>query len=1031
MRIKSQLKARMANTLIVGLATLLAGALVYYYASKSLIKNLEDSLIEIAKQGAVIVETEINGHLDNLETVSNNQTVKNPEIPLQEKLTYLDNEVKRNHFKRMSIADTKGVSKTTDGREIYIGDREYFKKAVKGERNISDPIKSRIDGTMVIVFAVPIYDSDKIIGVLYATHNGDEMCKITDNIRLGGKGYSFIINKQGVAIAHYNRELVYSMDNSLENVKKDPKLKKLVGLINEMIQGKTGAGEYIYNGQEKYMGYAPIKGTRWFIAVSAPKSYIFKNVNGILAVISIIIILVVFIAICVNLYTRYLKRRLEREITTSDHLIHVAKIAMIQINIKGEIKGFNKYAEEKTHYAKEDILGQKTIFDITERDEHRKIREILEQIKGELDSFNEEFSLICKHGGKVHFLWDIHPIGDAAYIENDFIELTGVDISQRVDAERQLKESHEELTSLYEELTTSQEALRKQYDELSITQEKLLESEERYQIAVEGSNDAIWDWNVAENKIFYSDKFYEVLGYEKGEIGSSYRDIKQLYHPEDLRYAVKMNREHRKGNISVFRYECRLKTKNGSFKWLLVRGRAVKDEQGKVIRMAGSLTDISERKDQEQVIKQLAYYDSLTGLPNRIILYEATEKAIQKAVKNGKKGALAFIDLDNFKMINDSFGHSFGDLLLMEIGTRLVAEMKYECTVSRLGGDEFIILVENLDSHSTIQQFANQLMDVFSNPFTVSGTYFYMTVSIGISIFPDDTQDVETLLKNADMAMYRAKRKGKRGYAFFDKTMNDAVVEKMNMESSLRKAIENEEFILYYQPQIDLIKSRIYGFEALIRWISPEYGFVPPLKFIDIAEDTGLIIPIGKWVLETACRFNRYLHEKGFNDLNISVNISVVQLNQDDFVDLVVSTLEKTGLEPQFLEIEITESVLMESIEPNLRKLEQLKALGIKILLDDFGTGYSSLSYLKQLPISTLKIDKSFIDDIGNEKDVTESIVHLAHKMGLDVVAEGVETEDQLNHLIRSKCNFVQGYLISKPVPEEDVVKIVNRRKLV
>jgi diguanylate cyclase (GGDEF)-like protein len=438
-----------------------------------------------------------------------------------------------------------------------------------------------------------------------------------------------------------------------------------------------------------------------------------------------------------------------------------------------------------------------------------------------------------------------------------------------------------------------------------------------------------------------------------------------------------------------------------------------------------------ELKRQQIDIYKLAYYNSVTGLPNKIMLRERIDNLLT-ADSNLSRFAFIYMDLDNFKDINDSYGHTTGDKILYEIGQRLKQLEEEYIRVFNLGGDEFVILIERLNSNAYIESVVKEILyNIFLN-MKIDGNIFNITASAGVAMFPDVGRSYTELLRSADTAMYKAKEKNKGSYTFYDKVMGDAAVEKIKMQNSLSNAMEKDEFVLFYQPQLKLKDGKISGFEALIRWKSKELGFVSPLRFIKIAEDSRLIIPIGKWVLEKACSFIKRLNEEEGSDYVVAVNISVIQLLQEDFVDTVLDILEKTGLQACYLELEITESILMNSVNSIIKKLELLKKSGIKVALDDFGTGYSSLSYLNQLPISVLKIDKAFISSISESKQnnlLTGSIIEMGHVMGIEVVAEGIENNIQLETLKELNCDKIQGYIISKPLPEEEVFNFLNFRR--
>jgi diguanylate cyclase (GGDEF)-like protein len=431
-------------------------------------------------------------------------------------------------------------------------------------------------------------------------------------------------------------------------------------------------------------------------------------------------------------------------------------------------------------------------------------------------------------------------------------------------------------------------------------------------------------------------------------------------------------------------------------------------------------------EDYEKELHNQAYHDQLTGFKNRRSLIKNLSELVSSKTKG--KVALLILDIDNFKYINDTMGHCFGDQLLMKVSDRFESLIEDDCKIYRLGGDEFVILLENFDEVATIEKLAVKLLKGCTTGFFIDLSNIFISISIGISLYPEHGDNLDELLKNADIAVYKAKEKGKNRIVFYNKPMNEVISERVRLEKHLRTALDNNEFILHYQPQLDIAANKVSGLEALIRWNSPELGFISPLKFISIAEDTHLIIPIGEWVLKNACLFLKKLHQQGYENLSMSVNISMLQLIQDDFVDKVIEILDESKLNPKYLELEITESILMESYVDIAEKLKSLKCKGVMIALDDFGKGYSSLNYLKQLPISTLKIDKSFVDTIlvdDTEKSLTDLIIKIGRTMSLCVVAEGVETQEQLDYLKSHKCSKIQGYFFSRPVPEEEVIEAI------
>ena len=604
-----------------------------------------------------------------------------------------------------------------------------------------------------------------------------------------------------------------------------------------------------------------------------------------------------------------------------------------------------------------------------------------------------------------------------------------VHIEIRKTDKKLLSKNYEELNALYEELnasneelTATEEELRTQYYELNKSEESLRVSEERYKLAIEATNDAIWEWDIEKNIFFASDKWNDLTEYTFSK-RDSFKNILQKLSPSKSQKILLNNlNDHLGGKTPFYQCEFKLKTKSGKEKWLFIRAKALINEEGKAIKMAGSITDITNRKIIEKKTEFLAYYDSLTALPNRAMVINELNKFLKDSDESDKKGAVIFVDLDNFKKVNDTLGHEYGDKLLQRVANTLKIAAAENTIVSRLGGDEFLILKHAINNENDVIKVCKRIISAFENPFEINEQKIFTSVSIGISIYPRNGISTNSLLKNADTAMYKAKDLGKNRYELYNNRMSYEVLRKTELEEGLRNAIENNELNLYYQPQIDCKTGKIKAMEALLRWKNTENGFVSPVEFIPIAEDSSLIIPIGQWVLKTACKQTKLWLDKGYDFGTIAVNVSVVQLQHPGFLEMVKSTLIESKLPAELLQIEITESVFMESVQANIAALEKLKKLGVSIALDDFGTGYSSLSYLRLLPISVLKIDKSFIDRIHfNSKDcsILEGIIHLSHNMNISVVAEGVELEEQLEILNSMNCGIVQGHLFSKPMPAE------------
>ena len=441
---------------------------------------------------------------------------------------------------------------------------------------------------------------------------------------------------------------------------------------------------------------------------------------------------------------------------------------------------------------------------------------------------------------------------------------------------------------------------------------------------------------------------------------------------------------------------------------------------------------VKKLTESEERLKILAYKDILTNLPNRISFFDAVTDHILKFPD--KKKALIFFDIDNFKYINDTLGHLVGDQLIIAIGERLTNLVDNNKSAYRISGDEFVIFIHEYEEQKEVENYTEQLMKSIREPYTFPNISLNISISAGITLYPLHGVDIDTLFKCADIAMSYAKSKDRGGYSFYHECMEANLEERMMLGNELRRALDKNEFQLYYQPQIDMDTGKICKFEALLRWHNQKLGNVPPIKFIEIAEETHLINPIGDWVLNEACRFLKELHSLGQSDIRISINVSAIQLMQVDFVDKVINTLKHYDVDPKYLEIEVTESVLIEFYENIREKLVLLKSKGISIALDDFGSGYSSLKYLTQMPINTLKIDKSFIHSISQNiqgEILTSMIISLGKKLGLSVVAEGVETKEQVKYLEKIKCHMIQGYYYSKPVPREEVFNLLNKKSLI
>ncbi|HSE40971.1 MAG TPA: EAL domain-containing protein [Acidobacteriota bacterium] len=563
-------------------------------------------------------------------------------------------------------------------------------------------------------------------------------------------------------------------------------------------------------------------------------------------------------------------------------------------------------------------------------------------------------------------------------------------------------------------------------------EEALRESEERYALAARGANDGLWDWNLKTNEVYYSPRWKEMLGWDEGSITQSPDEWFRRVNPDDVDRVKSGLATHLEGLTPHFENEHRMLHRDGTYRWMLTRGVAVRDANNKASRLAGSQTDITERKLAEEQLLHDAFHDALTNLSNRALFMDRLAGAVARARRREDYlFAVLFLDVDRFKVVNDSLGHIVGDLLLIAIARRLEICLRPGDTVARLGGDEFAILLEDISDVSDSIRVAERIQKELQYAFNLSGYEVFATASIGIAPGSSSYERAEDILRDADTAMYRAKALGRSRHQVFDKAMHARAVALLQLETDLRRAVERNEFRLYYQPIVSFHSGKVYGFEALIRWLHPEKNIISPAEFIPIAEETGLIIPIGRWVLREACRqMKEWQHAyPNLPPLTVSVNLSGKQLSQPDLIQDIKSILSETGLDPSYLELEITESVIMENAEHAAEMLAQLRALRVQINVDDFGTGYSSLSYLHRFPVNNLKIDQSFVSRIGVDEENSEiisTILTLARNLGLDVIAEGVETKEQLVHLQDLGCEQGQGFYFSVPVDHKGAAMLIE-----
>jgi PAS domain S-box-containing protein len=606
-----------------------------------------------------------------------------------------------------------------------------------------------------------------------------------------------------------------------------------------------------------------------------------------------------------------------------------------------------------------------------------------------------------------------------------------------------------DIGGLLTSLAVMRENLRQTFLKLGNNEQRLANAQH-----IAGIGD--WEVDLASGAVTRSDEVFRIFGLKRGEISDESVIPPDIVHLED-RFVVEESFAAAQLRGENFNIDFRIMLPSGEPRFVHVQSQTVFGDDEKPVSIAGVIQDIHTRKIAEQQIEALALHDELTGLANRRHFEAHLIKELAQAQRYGYLVAVLFLDLDRFKNINDSLGHQAGDALLKEVAARITKVLRYsdriyraatmsgitdsspaadsapvsDSTLARMGGDEFTMMLPHLSNAEDAARAAQRIVEALAAPFNLSDNEVFISASIGIALFPQDGGDAQTLSKNADIAMYQAKEEGRNNYQFFLKSLKKEASARLTLESDLRKALLQNQFVLHFQPQIDIATRRIYGVETLLRWQHPQHGMVAPLEFIALAEETGLIIPITEWVLHTACKQVQAWQQAGLEKIVVAVNIASPVFRRLNLTEVISSALEASGLEAKYLELEVTESVMMQQLDNVVQTLKNLKGMGIKLSIDDFGTGYSSLSYLQRFPIDTLKIDRSFVTNLDKTEGsaIVLAIIAMAKALNLQVIAEGVETENQQAFLLESGCNSMQGYLYSRPLAADDMMELLQQQR--
>ncbi|WPX08817.1 EAL domain-containing protein [Anaerocellum danielii] len=771
-----------------------------------------------------------------------------------------------------------------------------------------------------------------------------------------------------------------------------------------------------------------------YFSTYSPEYYERKNKQIAFSALYLLLVILFAASVTIFVMTR-INKRLEHGKQAYEKyaqlLAENANAIVLTLNLNGEIIYFNRFAEELTGYKSEEVVGKKWVDIFIPSHRREYIENLFKQIAEKKILNNHENEIITKDGDTRWILWN-NTLIESPYLNQPLIISTGLDITQIKKTQQLLEESYEEIEQTNKELINTLEILNKQSNMLQ-------EEKEKYRFLVENVSDCIFEIDFQKKSIEFYGRLKDLFNIDAIKSKNDFAAWLEFFHEDDRNAVFKKLQDAILLREENLEFEARIKDRNGNWRWISSHVQILYSEEGKPEKIIAVNIDWTAKKEYEKKIEYIAYYDTLTNLPNRKLFEETLDEFLKKSEEEKIQGAVILIDIDNFKDINDLYGHEVGDEYLKAICKKVSEYLEntvFGSFFARVGGDEFAIVLHGILKKEDVTDLCADLLRIFESEIYIEKAEraIFTSASIGVSFYPDDGKSFKEIFRNVDLALSCAKENGKNDFQIFMPYMLMKNLKKIEIEKNLKKAIEEDQFQLYYQPVISLSDMEIHSVEALLRWVLPEKGIISPLEFIPVAEESGFIVKIGEMVIEKAFLDMKEWEKKGIDYLHLAINLSARQFKTKFFENMVQKLIERYSIDPTKISFEITETGAVENFDVSLRILSFLCQMGIKFLIDDFGTGYSSLIYLKRLPIGGVKIDRSFITELENSKEnraIVEGIILMAHKLDLKVVAEGVETKKELEILKEVGCDFAQGYLFSKPLPKTEIEKLLIARKII